>query len=66
MCVTTGARWSGMTTSSSPFASVKSATGAPAGSAASDGVASAAAKTAMAAAEFILFNGTILKPCSLR
>jgi hypothetical protein len=45
---------------------VKSATGAPAGSAASDGVASAAANIAMAAGDVIRFNGTILKPCSLR
>src|SRR5215475_8478531 len=36
MCVTTGARWSGMTTSSSPLASVELATSGPA---ASEGVA---------------------------
>jgi hypothetical protein len=38
ICVMTGARWSGMTTSCSPFASLKSATLAPAGSAAKPAV----------------------------
>jgi hypothetical protein len=37
---------------------------APVGSAASNGVASAA-RTAMPAEEIIRFNGTILEPCNL-
>ena len=65
MWVTTGARWSGMTISSNPFARVKSEILAPVGSAASDGVASAAARTAMPAGKIIRFNDTILEPCNL-
>src|SRR5665213_1559788 len=48
MWVTTGARWSGMTTSSSPFAKVKSATGAPDGSAPDGPTTNAAAIIAAA------------------
>src|SRR4029077_18120392 len=47
MCVTTGARWSGMTTSSNPLARVKCATSVPACSAASEGTI--AAESAMSA-----------------
>jgi hypothetical protein len=54
-----------MTTSSNPFAKVKSAILGPAGSAASDGVASTAAKTAAPAVGIIRFIGTIWEPCNL-
>src|SRR5262249_47985678 len=56
MCVTTGARWSGMTTSSRPLASVKSAISGPACSAASGELASAA--TSVMVAKLIL-EGTM-------
>src|SRR6478609_7579997 len=52
MCVTTGARWSGMTTSSNPLASVKLAISGPACWAASGEAASAAASAMVA--KFIL------------
>src|SRR5512143_425209 len=52
ICVTTGARWSGMTTSSKPLARVKSATSGPACSAASEEEVSA--PTSAMSVKFVL------------